>query len=74
MRALALQGRRYHCKNCGERMFVRFESGLCPMCFNGRRPNVIGEGPVYRVAEELALAGVLDDPCIESPRKTPAGN
>jgi len=46
-------------------MFVRFESGLCPMCFNGRRPYVLGDGPEYPVTEEMALAGILDDPRIE---------
>jgi len=51
-------------------MFVRFESGLCPMCFNGRRPDVLGAGPVYPVPEEVALAGVLDDPSLEEPGRS----
>jgi hypothetical protein len=52
------------CEDCGARMFVRYSSGLCPLCFNG-----LGEpkqaGPVVHVPMERALAGVLDDPAIE---------
>jgi hypothetical protein len=60
VRALTVQGRRYACTNCGEQMFVRFESGLCPHCYNGRRP-LRGTGSVREVPPALALAGVLDD-------------
>ena len=53
------------CGECGARMFVRYSSGLCPLCFNG-----VGEaheaGPVVHVPIERALAGVLDDPAIEA--------
>ena len=38
VRALAHQGPRFHCANCGDVMFVRGASGLCPMCFNDRKP------------------------------------
>lgn len=34
VRALALAGRRYACGSCGGTMFVRYESGLCPQCYN----------------------------------------
>ncbi len=34
VRALALAGRRYACRSCGGTMFVRYESGLCPHCYN----------------------------------------
>jgi hypothetical protein len=37
VRALDLYGPRYHCDDCGSKMFVRYESGLCPRCFNGHR-------------------------------------
>jgi hypothetical protein len=66
VRALTSQGRRYACTNCGEQMFVKFESGLCPLCFNGRRPlRRAGSEPVREVPHALALAGVLDDPLLE---------
>jgi hypothetical protein len=60
VRALTAQGRRYECSNCGEQMFVQFESGLCPHCYNGRRP-LRGSEAVREVPHALALAGVLDD-------------
>ncbi len=69
VRALASKGRRYHCRNCGDQMFVKYESELCPLCFNGRRPmNQLGtilEGGVREVPDGMALAGVLDDPTID---------
>jgi len=34
VRALDLHGPRYECGSCGSKMFVRYESGLCPRCFN----------------------------------------
>jgi hypothetical protein len=37
VRALDLYGTRYHCDGCGSKMFVRYESGLCPRCYNGHR-------------------------------------
>jgi hypothetical protein len=64
IRALAHHGKRFECKNCGEQMFVQYESGLCPLCFNGRRavdyPRARREVPA-----SLVLAGVLDDPLLE---------
>jgi hypothetical protein len=67
VRALTSQGRRYACRNCGEQMFVKFESGLCPLCFNGRRPlRGAGSEAVREVPHALVLAGVLDDPILES--------
>ena len=66
VRALTSQGRRYECSNCGEQMFVKFESGLCPLCFNGRRPlRGLELGAVREVPHALALAGVLDDPMLD---------
>jgi len=67
VRALARRGAAHHCDNCGEVMFVRYASGLCPLCFNGRRSVTLPE-PVYEVPHQRALAGVLDDPAIEEPR------
>lgn len=64
VRALSARGRRYACTNCGEQMFVQYESGLCPHCFNGRRP-LRGTGVVREVPHALALAGVIDDPSLD---------
>ncbi len=64
VRALTSQGRRYACTNCGEQMFVQYESGLCPLCYNGRRP-LRGVATLREVPAALALAGVLDDPMLE---------
>jgi hypothetical protein len=64
VRALTSQGRRYACSNCGEQMFVQYDSGLCPLCYNGRRP-LRGSPVVREVPHGLALAGVLDDPMLE---------
>jgi hypothetical protein len=30
-------GPRFHCGECGSKMFVRSESGLCPRCYNDQR-------------------------------------
>ncbi len=65
IRALAVQGRRYACANCGETMFVRYGSGLCPQCFNGRRGRVGLREPRIPVKEHMVLAGVLDDPALD---------
>ena len=43
---------------------MKYESGLCPLCFNGRR-ELHFEEPVHLVGDGNALAGVLDDPAIE---------
>jgi hypothetical protein len=45
-------------------MFVKYASGLCPLCYNGRRELRLDE-PVHVAADEIVLAGVLDDPAIE---------
>jgi hypothetical protein len=37
IRALGLFGPRYECGDCGATMFVRYDSGLCPHCFNSQR-------------------------------------
>jgi hypothetical protein len=55
----------HRCINCGERMFVKYASGLCPLCYNGRRELRLEE-PVHVVSDGDALAGVLDDPTIEA--------
>ena len=64
VRALVNEGPRFHCGNCGDVMFVRGASGLCPLCYNDRKP---WSGAVDRreVPLSLALAGVLDDPALE---------
>lgn len=65
IRALAQHGRRYECTNCGEQMFVQYESGLCPLCYNGRRP-LRGADSAREVPHVLALVGVLDDPMLDA--------
>jgi hypothetical protein len=45
-------------------MFVKYASGLCPLCYNGRRELRLAE-PVHLAPHEIVLAGVLDDPAIE---------
>jgi len=67
VRALTRGGRRYHCTNCGERMFVKYESGLCPLCYNGRRPWAVSDESGRSVPDHMALVGVLDDPTVETP-------
>lgn len=64
VQALRRGGATHRCINCGGRMFVKYASGLCPLCFNGRRELRLKE-PLGVVRDELALAGVLDDPAIE---------
>ena len=65
IQSLRRRGAIHRCINCGERMFVKYASGLCPLCYNGRRALRIDE-PVHVVREGNALAGVLDDPAIEA--------
>ena len=65
VRALSQNGPRYACGNCGDRMFVRYASGLCPHCFNGQRPWRGEASPPTEVPHHLALAGVLDDPSLD---------
>jgi hypothetical protein len=45
-------------------MFVKYASGLCPLCYNGRRELRLDE-PVHLAPDEIVLAGILDDPAIE---------
>jgi hypothetical protein len=59
VRALTAQGQRFACANCGEQMFVRYESGLCPHCYNGRRP-LRGSETAREVPMSFALAGIDD--------------
>ena len=73
VQALRRGGATHRCINCGGRMFVKYASGLCPLCYNGRRELSLEE-PLRVVRDELALAGVLDDPAIErapEPGETP---
>ena len=64
VRALARGRHAFHCRNCGERMFVQYESGLCPLCYNGQSALHLPEVP-HPVPDSHALAGVLDDPTVE---------
>jgi ribosomal protein S27AE len=65
IRALGLFGSRYECGECGATMFVRYESGLCPRCFNGQRAKHT-ESVVREVLLELeafeAEGGTADAP------------
>ena len=56
--ALARAGRRYNCRNCGDRMFVRYESGLCPLCFNGRRPVKLPSSASFPSADSIRRRNV----------------
>lgn len=71
VRGLARSGTVHACASCGARMFVRYASGLCPLCWNGRGP--AKPAPVIHVAPERVLAGVLDDPAIERDPRPPGG-
>jgi hypothetical protein len=64
VQALRRGGAVHRCINCGEQMFVKYASGLCPLCYNGRRELHLEE-PVHEAPDENVLAGVLDDPAIE---------
>jgi hypothetical protein len=44
IRALARDEDCYNCEHCGARMFVRFESGLCPFCRSGRPLSYVYQG------------------------------
>jgi len=64
IQSLRRRGAVHRCINCGERMFVKYASGLCPLCYNGRRELHLDEA-VYVAPDDYVLAGVLDDPAIE---------
>ena len=64
VQALRRGGPVHRCVNCGGRMFVKYGSGLCPLCYNGRRELRRPE-PLHIVTSGKVLAGVLDDPAIE---------
>ena len=59
VRGLAQAGTVHSCKSCNARMFVRYASGLCPLCWNGRGPERLAR--VTQAAAEQALAVALDD-------------
>jgi hypothetical protein len=56
IRALGLYGPKYECGDCGATMFVRYESGLCPHCFNGQRAHHT-ESVVREILAELEEFG-----------------
>ena len=64
IQSLRRRGAVHRCINCGGRMFVKYASGLCPLCYNGRRELHLEE-PVHEAPAGNVLAGVLDDPAIE---------
>jgi hypothetical protein len=63
IRALGLYGPRYECADCGSTMFVRYESGLCPLCFNGQRAKHT-ESVVREVLLELEEFDAAEDPAL----------
>jgi hypothetical protein len=65
IQSLRRRGAVHRCINCGGRMFVKYASGLCPLCYNERRELRLDE-PVHLAPDEIVLAGVLDDPAIEA--------
>lgn len=64
IQSLRRRGAVHRCINCDERMFVKYASGLCPLCYNDRRELRLDE-PVHLAPDEIVLAGVFDDPAIE---------
>ena len=57
VRALDLYGPRFHCGECGSKMFVRCESGLCPRCYNGHR---VKDEAVTQVIYDFERCGTED--------------
>ena len=57
VRALDLHGPRYQCGGCGSKMFVKYESGLCPRCYNRARET---ESSVGEVLYDFERYGVED--------------
>ena len=56
LRVLARSRDWVHCRSCGARMFVKPESGLCPMCFTEVRQREA------RVSESVANSLVSETP------------
>lgn len=61
VRALDLHGPRYHCDGCGSKMFVRYDSGLCPRCFNRESQAHGSVSEVLFDFEQLGSEGLLPD-------------
>jgi hypothetical protein len=43
-----------HCDGCGNRMFVKGPSGLCPFCLSGRPPRAVSVAPPVDADEPFA--------------------
>ena len=65
VRVLASSRHWNHCRSCGARMFVKPESGLCPMCFTE------GHQRAARVTEMVANSMASETP--ELPELSSAG-
>ncbi len=57
-----------HCRSCGARMFVKPESGLCPICFTEVRQREA------RVSELVANSLVSETPDFPEPSKAVVGH
>jgi hypothetical protein len=57
VRVLANSPHAHDCSECGARMFVRAESGLCPVCFTDRR---LREEQIETVVDSEAGRAVQD--------------
>ena len=60
VRVLASSRHWNHCRSCGARMFVKPESGLCPMCFTE------GHQRTARVTELVANSLASETPELSS--------
>jgi len=61
VRALDLHGPRYHCDSCGSKMFVKYDSGLCPRCFNREKQADSSATEVLYDFERLGTEDLVSD-------------
>jgi hypothetical protein len=54
VRILANHASYHRCDRCGEKMFVKYASGLCPLCFNGHEPKQTRRPSPHLLAERAA--------------------
>ena len=57
VRVLATGQRWHHCRACGSRMFVKAETGLCPVCLTQKRRR---HDEIERIAHHHASAALTD--------------
>jgi predicted amidophosphoribosyltransferase len=61
VRALDLHGPRYKCGGCGSKMFVKYDSGLCPRCFNRAKQADSSASEVLYDFERLGTEDLVSD-------------